>query len=402
MAKLSIDELVSKIKMLPPMDVVVQKLLILVQDQEVSASEVSRALSSDPALASKVLALVNSAMYGFSNKISTINQAVAIIGNKSISNLVLSLSAIDIFKNYDGPIAMKSFWHHSISTAAASQIIATRVQYPIPEDAFVAGLLHDLGQLVLSMFAPDAYKKAVDQGYSVLVDSEAELLGVNHAVVGALLLEHWKIPHHIVEVVEQHHFDEKHNGGGNELLNIVRAAEIVASVKSNIPVDCYSSANADKVLAQLDIPADEYHMIIGKVSRACVQTAALFNIKLDVCTAADGDMPHSIVVFGNDSFRTKWVCSLLKNMGYYAVPALIDQYSYIERVNPCYAILDLKGLAPGHIGAVEAVLSEKGVPFSVIPDAQGKSSKVKSAASNTAELPLVFSYQKLSEQIASN
>ena len=112
MAKLSIDELVSRIKMLPPMDVVVQKLLDLVQDPEVSAREVTRALSADPAIASKVLALVNSSMYGFSNKISTVNQAVAIIGNKPISSLVLSLAAVDMFKDYDGPIIMKDFWHN--------------------------------------------------------------------------------------------------------------------------------------------------------------------------------------------------------------------------------------------------------------------------------------------------
>ena len=92
MAKLSIDELVSKIKMLPPMDGVVQALLKITEDPDVPAVEVSKILSSDPALASKVLGLVNSPLYGFSNKISTVNQAVAVIGNKPIRNLVLSLS----------------------------------------------------------------------------------------------------------------------------------------------------------------------------------------------------------------------------------------------------------------------------------------------------------------------
>ena len=397
MAKLSIDELVSKIKMLPPMDGVVQALLKITEDPDVPAVEVSKILSSDPALASKVLGLVNSPLYGFSNKISTVNQAVAVIGNKPIRNLVLSLSCVDMFKRYKGPVDLSSFWFTSISTAIAAQLLATRVRYPVAEDAFTAGLVLDVGQLVLSMFLPDTYRAVLDEGASYVLENESQMIGVNHSVVGALLLEYWQLPHHIVEIVENHHFDEGFLASDNQLLNIVHAAGLIGSINSNTPVDCFSSIYADQILLQLEIPVDEYDMLLQRVHKYTNDAAELFGITIDKANTISPNRGESVLVYGNDLFRTKWIASLLKNMGYYAVPSVLEDLDIIEAIAPKFAILDGKGADAKSVKSVRDALQSKDVKVGIITPEDNSSVIPGDTDTNIPELPLAFATVQLAK-----
>ena len=131
------DEIIAKINDLPPLPLVIQKLLKVMKDEKSSADDVTRVLSADQALAGKVLKLVNSPFYGMQGTITTISRAIVILGFSAVRNLALGLGTIQKLKKTGTSVDMDSFWNHSIATAAAAKVVAPLVKYPDPEEAFI-------------------------------------------------------------------------------------------------------------------------------------------------------------------------------------------------------------------------------------------------------------------------
>ncbi|PIE76795.1 HD family phosphohydrolase, partial [bacterium DOLJORAL78_65_58] len=139
------------IKDLPPLPLVVQKLLQVMDDPNSSADDISQVLSADNAMAAKVLKLVNSSFYGLSGQVASVPRAIVILGLSSIRNLALGLGVTKLMARAGNGELQQRFWAHSIATAAACETVARATQRIIPEEAFVAGLLHDIGHLILMM-----------------------------------------------------------------------------------------------------------------------------------------------------------------------------------------------------------------------------------------------------------
>ena len=136
------------------MPLVVRKLLSVMDDDRSSADDISAVLASDQALAAKVLKLVNSSFYGMSGQVSTISRAVVILGVSAVRNLALGLSIAGIMGKGRQSSLWSRFWDHSLAAATAAEHLARETGYPDPEEAFVAGLLHDVGHLVFMLAAP--------------------------------------------------------------------------------------------------------------------------------------------------------------------------------------------------------------------------------------------------------
>ncbi len=201
--------MVDRIDKLPTLPVVVTQILSLVESPETSAVDVNRVISTDQALAAKVLKLVNSPFYGFSRQISTVTQAVVILGFRTIKSLALSATVFEIFggrgtQRFD----RQEFWKHSIGTGVAAQIIAKKMRYPLIEEAFIAGIVHDLGKVVLDQFLPDDFARVLawrDDKGSSLRAAEKAVLGVDHAAIGGWLAERWKLPPALLHAIAWHH-----------------------------------------------------------------------------------------------------------------------------------------------------------------------------------------------------
>lgn len=208
-----VKQVVSNIRNLPTPPIVFHQIQKVIKDPKVSAGQIASILSEDPAMSVKVLKLTNSAFYGLSREIESVKQAVVIIGMEAIKNLVLSASVLDMFKGKDiDQEFQEKFWRHSLATAFCGRILAKKLRsrgIVDPDLAFSAGLLHDIGKIILCCFLSDEYKKfsqARQQDHSLATYIvEEQTLGYNHSQIGSLLALQWKLPSKISEAISYHH-----------------------------------------------------------------------------------------------------------------------------------------------------------------------------------------------------
>jgi putative nucleotidyltransferase with HDIG domain len=201
-------EIIRDVDQLPTLPTVVARITELVEDPRSSAADINELIAKDVALSSRILKLVNSSFYGFPRKISTITHAVVILGFNTVRTLTLSAFVFDAFKARNLAFGYKDFWVHCVGTAVASSNIAKRLGAVDTEPAFLCGLLHDIGKLVLHQYATDDFRQVLDRVREkdcLIYTAEMDLLGVSHAEFGALLLEKWKLPAPMVEVIRNHH-----------------------------------------------------------------------------------------------------------------------------------------------------------------------------------------------------
>ena len=181
------------------------------EKSEPSAATLESIISADQAIASKVLRVVNSAYYGVQGRVSSVGQAVVILGTKQVKNLVLSAAAMSTMQ-VDGAArveALRSFWVHSYATAAAAQLVAKikDLSSVDVETVFVGGLLHDVGRLFMLTHFPDLYDDAIaraTQAGGGLEEFERLIFGVGHCEVGAAIAKRWSLPAQLVDIVREH------------------------------------------------------------------------------------------------------------------------------------------------------------------------------------------------------
>lgn len=194
------------LRLLSPPDVFI-KLSRMVDDPSCSAGALARTIMGDPVLSARLLRLANSPFYGFPSRIDTIGRAVTVIGTRALRDLVLAVSAPGIFAKM--PILdMRAFWEHSLRSAALARLLASRCRLAEPESLFAAGLLHDVGQLIILAKLPEIGRetrwRALDCGVALHL-VEQEVIGFDHAEVGGELLRQWQLPRSLWEAVACHH-----------------------------------------------------------------------------------------------------------------------------------------------------------------------------------------------------
>ncbi len=175
-----------------------------------TAYQIGDALQSDPALNARILKLINSAYFGLRNPVTSVSQAVTLLGREQLQQVLLGSVLSDVFKNFDiDNFPLRDFWQHSIKTAIIARQLAMQNARIIDHEAFfTAGLLHDIGWLVIAKVNPGAYLVVIDlaraSGRDVM-EVEQEKLGVTHVDVGVALLQKWGIPGMIVQCLKKHH-----------------------------------------------------------------------------------------------------------------------------------------------------------------------------------------------------
>ncbi len=205
-----LQTLARRVRDLPALPAAVVRVMQLTDDPKAGTADVARALASDQALAARVLKLANSAFYGASRRISTVSEAVVTLGMRTTRNLVMATSCQEMLERDVAGYALPpgALWRHSLACASAAQALAQRAGYRATEEAFVAGLLHDIGKVVLSAYCKEEFIRVLVRalgGGLTFADAEREVLGFDHAEAGACLLERWNLPPALVLAVRRHH-----------------------------------------------------------------------------------------------------------------------------------------------------------------------------------------------------
>ena len=209
MTQSKVSSIIDKVQKLPTLPTVANKVTKLMKDPTCTAIKVSELINKDQSITTRVLRLVNSVYYSLCTEVTNVKHAVALLGFRVISQMVISIAVFDIFKGEDGnEFDREGFWKHSIGCAVISQMIAQRVKYHRVDDCFTAGLLHDIGKVVLDQYLHEEMVKVIqlvqEKGIS-FVDAEKEVMGLNHADIGGRVTANWNIPPNIVVAVRHHH-----------------------------------------------------------------------------------------------------------------------------------------------------------------------------------------------------
>ncbi len=195
-----------KMEGLPTLPPIVQKLNTMIEDERVSIQQIAEVIERDQVITTKVLRLANSAFYGFPKKVSTVQNALMLLGINVIKVLITTSSIFEILHKED-----VGLWEHSIGVAACAKIIAEKTELKDPQEIATAGLLHDLGRVIQKVGFKEEYEallKAVEQGEDPL-EAEMQIFGINHAEIGAFLMRQWSLPDRLIESVGSHHAIEK-------------------------------------------------------------------------------------------------------------------------------------------------------------------------------------------------
>ena len=185
------------------------KVTELAQSERSAARDFEKVIHRDPNLTARLLKLANSSFFGYAARVDTVGRAVAVIGLRELKHLVLAVSAVKTFSKIDNQIVnVRTFWRHSIYCGAIAQELAKLCRVMHPERLFVAGLLHDVGSLLLYHRVPEVSRQlllSAEGDEEVLHAREMEELGFSHADLGGLLMELWHFPQHLQQIVRFHH-----------------------------------------------------------------------------------------------------------------------------------------------------------------------------------------------------
>lgn len=198
--------LIRSIESLPALSKTVHEVREAMLNPSSSAKKIAQIIGQDPGIAAKVLSVANSAAYSFPNKLNDISLAVALIGLSEVYAIVTAASVMDIFNDKKQSLNYKTFWAHSLCTAAAARMIAQHTDATEKTNVFSAGLLHDIGQLALAKVAPSLYEK-VDPTLTDLdlIAEEEKVMGITHTEAGYELARRWSLPAVIAEPIRYHH-----------------------------------------------------------------------------------------------------------------------------------------------------------------------------------------------------
>ena len=206
---MEISVLENRIQDLPTLPLVAHQINIESQQDSFTAKSLGSIIEKDPSLTAKVLRLANSAYYGFSRQVSSIDRAVVLLGSNTIKNLALTISVSKVFSECeDPPIDQEGLWHHCLGCAVAAKAIVRITDSSLAENAFLGGIIHDIGIIVMLNVFPDKMVKTLEHmevSEVSLSEAEREIFGFSHQEAGALLSEKWNFPKIYSKSIRLHH-----------------------------------------------------------------------------------------------------------------------------------------------------------------------------------------------------
>ena len=225
---LTLDSLIGTGQDLPSLPEVYIRVSEQLKDESCSVQQIGDTVQNDPAIATRVLKMVNSAYYGLPNQVSSVAQSVSLLGRERLRHILIGSVLRGVFNGKDNPaFSMQEFWQHSIKTAIIARELSTTVrEIEEPESMFTAGLLHDIGKLLLIKKVPERVLRAEDMMFRKRMDilsAELNQIGLTHTAVGETLMNHWGLPALLIDCARNHH-EAVHDGPNRNASHLIYLA----------------------------------------------------------------------------------------------------------------------------------------------------------------------------------
>ena len=279
------NNILAKVRTVPSMPSVVVKLKQYLSDPDVSFDELAKVIEFDPGLTANLLQLANSAYFGWSGKIKTVKEAITRLGTNRIFQMVLCMSVAPLVrkpvKGYD--MESDDLWKHSIATAICAEQLAVSLGLSNSEEAFTAGLLHDMGKILLGTFVEvddEPIKNLVATEGLSFNEAERQVLGIDHAEAAAELLKYWNLPENVVAAARWHHNPEEADGKHRDIVDLVHVADILCirmgwGIGTDGPLYCLNSEAEER----LGVDAEVEDIVTDRVGAAIDDMQSILNGK---------------------------------------------------------------------------------------------------------------------------
>jgi len=264
----NLEHVLKRIHALPPLPTSAMRVIALTKNPATSVRELEKVIGQDPALAAGMLRQANSAYYGYARRISSLQEAIVILGFEATQGLAMASAVAPLLKiqliGYQ--IEQDGLWKHSMVTAIAAKSLCKKLELPYGDVAFTAGLLHDIGKLVISIYVQEvgAYLlEKVTVAELSYVELEEKIIGYNHATVGGFMAKGWNLPEDLVESISYHHSPSSaHNH--TELASVIHVANGLASMLGiGGGVDSFLNPIQQEALNCLSLKESDLELIIA-------------------------------------------------------------------------------------------------------------------------------------------
>jgi putative nucleotidyltransferase with HDIG domain len=229
----TLEQLIGKGQDLPSLPEIYLRVSEQLEDETSTVQQIGDTVQNDPAITTRVLKMVNSAYYGMPNEVASVSQAVSLLGRERLKHILIGSVLRGVFSELENPaFSMQVFWQHSIKTAIIARQLATQVSaIKEPESMFTAGLLHDIGKLLLFNKVPDRMLAAEEYMIQKRVDAltaELSQVGVTHTAVGEALMDHWGLPQLLIDCTRNHH-EVVHDGPNRDATHLIYLANCLST-----------------------------------------------------------------------------------------------------------------------------------------------------------------------------
>lgn len=232
--KIRLESYIRRIEYIPTVPVVVNQVLTELENPNADLDEVAEIIMADQVLTLRILRLINSAFWGLKHQVQSLKEAIVYMGFKEIRNVVLTTWLVNAFVSKVAHIRIETLWEHSFGCALVSRLIARRIKYHNPEQAYLAGLLHDIGEVILCQYFAEEFAQVLQLAEEKMIslqEAEDEVLGINHTNIGRWMIEQWHLQKALAEVIEWHH-DPRRASQDPELVAIANIADMFCRLRN--------------------------------------------------------------------------------------------------------------------------------------------------------------------------
>lgn len=279
---LALDDVVKQVSEISTLPHIAMKAMEVANDPESSVIDMKNVIEMDPALSARVLRCVNSSAYAPREKISNVQRAISYLGLRQIRNLALTASVADLFASDEaiGSYRRRSLWQHLVAVGVCSRLLAMRQKMPDFEDAFIAGLLHDIGIVLEDQYLHEHFRRVIDgldEGMT-LVEAERKQLGFDHAALGARIAESWRFSERVKAAIGYHHASDDYRGEEVLIVRCVEVANLICTVKGYSSVGRKVVQACQSALSALSLTREHVLVLDSDLDEELAKNAALFDL----------------------------------------------------------------------------------------------------------------------------
>ena len=253
----ALERLFTHIGLVTALPAVGQRILQLTENDSAGADELREAIQSDPVLVARILRRLNSSYYGLSHKVADVRTAVSLLGFREIRNLALTVFLAKMYESpgTHGGYRREMLWSHSVAVAACSRLISRVCGRGTPEEAYIAGLLHDLGLILVDQTLRRHFTRVLDALSPTTPTCQVEnrILSFDHAALGGFVARKWNFPEQIADAITFHHLPMGYAGVHKDLVNVVTVANYL----------CCRAGRTSLGVANVEPPPDEVYSGLG-------------------------------------------------------------------------------------------------------------------------------------------